>query len=100
MALRHSGTSCDTTCSLGDAHRVMHSVVTRYSTVRPLSDALETAATESFDAAAGRSGLRGETANAVADCNRARKTLPVVGCVTYRTIHVSGCGSRTKSQSR
>src|SRR5690554_6206576 len=36
MVLRHSGTSCDTTCSHRDAHRVMHWEVTSARAVRPL----------------------------------------------------------------
>src|SRR5262245_10377306 len=35
MASRHSGTSCDTTYSHRDAHRVMHAVVTGIFAARP-----------------------------------------------------------------
>ena len=36
--------------------------------------------------------LRWEAANAVADCKRARNSLPVVGGATQRTIRASRCG--------
>src|SRR4029453_8160740 len=78
-ASRHSGTSCDTTCSHRDAHRVMHAVVTRVFAARPPYVARGVARHRRGRAGGGAVWLRLEAANAVADCKRARNSLPVVG---------------------
>ena len=79
MASRRFGTSCDTTCSLRDVHRVMHAVVTRLSTMRPPFGARGEVRKLDAEFAMAQSDGTGEPAVAVADCNRARKTLPVEG---------------------
>src|SRR5215218_5968490 len=91
MALRHSGTSCGITCSLRDVHRVMHTRVTRMSAARPLNNARGALGHDRAEHAAKRSDSNGDAAVAVADCERARKTLPVLANAMKLTVVASRC---------